>query len=220
MYVSDPFHFVAVFLFIFTLSVVTALFEIQIEGANGWAEKLPTWRKTPAWLKKYFNLTELTGYHVYLSCVLILLFHFPIILTGWSPYAEFTALSGYFAFNVIWDFLWFVLNPAYGWCRYDSKSIWWFQRWIGSFPVNYYTTLAVSFAFAIMRGLTDEAGGNALLGSMPLPLQHGIGWLVGLGMNIALVSVIIRKRGCPMPNIPGQPMSSVVMMPTHGAKTA
>ncbi len=217
MYITDPLHFVPTFLFIFVLSVVTALFEIQIEGANGWAEKLPTWRYAPAWIHRYFNLTELTGYHVYLTCVLLLLFHFPMVLTGWSMYAELTALSGYFAFNVIWDFLWFVLNPAYGWCRYEKNSIWWFQKWVGSFPLNYYSAMTVSLLFAVMRGLTPEAAGNELFGSLAIPLQHAIGWLIGVGFNIGFITYIIRRHGkCKLPNIPDHSMSPVITMPAHG----
>lgn len=216
MYVTDPFHFVTLFLFLFALSVVTALFEIQIEGENGWAAKLPTWRWEPAWLRRYFNLTELTGYHVYLSLLLILLFHFPIVLTGWTLYAELTALSGYFAFNVIWDFLWFLLNPAYGWCRYEKGSIWWFQKWIGSFPMHYYTTLGLSFFLAVLRGMTPDARGNALFGELPVLLQHGAGWLIGFALNIAFITYFIRRHGkCKLPNIPDRSMSPVVAMPAH-----
>lgn len=218
MYITDPLQFIGLHLFIFALSVATALFEIQIEGANGWAAKLPTWRYAPAWIHKYLNLTELTGYHVYLTSVLLLLFHFPIFLAGWSLYVELTILSCYFTFNVIWDFLWFVLNPAFGWCRYEKKSIWWFQKWIGSFPLNYYSALAIGGFLAIMRGMTADADGNQLLGSIAIPLQHGIGWLIGVSISIAFTSVIIRKHGCPMPAIPEKSISPAVILPAHGAQ--
>ncbi len=216
MYITDPLQFIGLHLFIFVLSVATALFEIQIEGANGWAAKLPTWRYAPAWTKKYLNLTELTGYHIYLTSILLLLFHFPIILSGWSLYVELTVLSAYFAFNVIWDFLWFVLNPAFGWCRYEKKSIWWFQKWIGSFPLNYYTAIAISGMLAVLRGMTPEATGSELFGTLATPIQHGLGWLIGVSLSIAGVSMMIRKRGCPIV-IPDKSMSTVVVMPVHGS---
>lgn len=215
MFFTDPLQFTVLHLFIFALSVVTALFEIQIEGANGWAEKLPTWRYAPNWIHKYLNLTELTGYHVYLTSVLLLLFHFPIFLTGWSLYVECTVLSCYFAFNVIWDFLWFVLNPAYGWCNYKRGSIWWFQKWIGTFPVNYYSAMCMSALFALLRGMTSQAGNNVLLGDVPVPLQHLLGWLAGVSLSVMFISLIIRRVGC-MPKIPEQGMSPVVVMPAHG----
>jgi len=31
-------------IYIFVMATVLALLEIQIEGANGWARNLPTWR--------------------------------------------------------------------------------------------------------------------------------------------------------------------------------
>lgn len=215
MYITDPLQFIALHLFIFIVSVVTALFEIQIEGPNGWAAKLPTWHYASAWVKRYLGISELTGYHLCLMGMLILLFHFPLVLTGWSLYAELTILSGYFAFTVMWDFLWFVLNPAFGWCRYQRDSIWWFPNWLGSFPVNYYIGISISGILAFLRGMTPDATGNAIFGDMAVPLQHAIGWLIGMTMSITGVMVIVRKRGCPMPSVPTNALSNKIAMPIH-----
>lgn len=215
MYITDPLQFIALHLFVFGVSVVTALLEIQIEGANGWAAKLPTWHYAPAWVKRYLGISEITGYHLCLMGMLVLLFHFPLVLTGWSLYAELTILSAYFAFTVFWDFLWFVLNPAFGWCRYQRDSIWWFPNWLGSFPVNYYIGLGLSALMAFLRGMTADATGNALLGGMAIPLQHAVGWLAGAAITVLATSLLVRKRGCPMPAIPNAAPQSIVM-PVHG----
>jgi hypothetical protein len=46
--------------------------EIQIEGANGWASALPTWRIETKWLLWLTSGKPLTGYHVWLNALLIL----------------------------------------------------------------------------------------------------------------------------------------------------
>ncbi len=196
MSVAQPFYFIVLHLFVFVLSVVTALLEIQIEGGNGWAKKLPTWRLTRLYFQRLFNRVELTGYHVYLGIFILLMFHFPLLLTGWSWMLEWTILSCYFAYNILWDFLWFVLNPSYGWCRYSKMHIWWFRRWLGPFPDDYYITLIFSAICAMLRGYTMQTEPSALLGSLPLPLQQLLGWSIGLCVSIACTSILIRMRGC------------------------
>lgn len=50
------------FLFILTASILMALFEIQVEGKNGWAADLPTWRSNNKWLYKFMGNRPVTGY--------------------------------------------------------------------------------------------------------------------------------------------------------------
>jgi|GEM_PF-1259855 len=140
-----------IFIFILCLAIVTALFEIQIEGKNGWARALPTWRYAPPWYRKLSNGKELTGYHLYLAMMQLLLLHFPFIFSAqWNVATECLLLSFFFLFVPFWDFLWFVLNPAFGWKKFAPKNIWWFTKWIGPFPMDYYFCLFISAALAII----------------------------------------------------------------------
>jgi len=191
---TGPFQYLLLHAFILVLSVVTALLEIQIEGKNGWASKLPTWRIAPQWFRKLTNRVELTGYHFFLNIFLLLLFHFPVLLIGWSWFLECTILSCYFTFNIVWDFLWFVLNPAYGWERYTPKHVWWFERWLGPFPVDYYVVLVISGLFAALRGMTADATGSPLLAPLNIPQQQIIGWACGLLITIGLTVLLTAVR--------------------------
>lgn len=121
-----------------------AQLEIQIEGAHGWAEDLPTWRWGPPWLLKATNGKPVTGYHVYLTLFLITGLHFPVVLGGFSREAEARVLSDYFLMTVLWDFQWFAWNPAWGLKRYLSETIWWWPRRLLGFPVEYFTGIAAS----------------------------------------------------------------------------
>jgi hypothetical protein len=55
-------------LFIVTLAIAATLFalvEIQIEGPNGWAARLPTWQVENRWTRLFWSAKPLTGYHLY-----------------------------------------------------------------------------------------------------------------------------------------------------------
>jgi hypothetical protein len=194
MFVQSPLYLIVLYVFLLVLSVITALLEIQIEGPDGWAKKLPTWRITKVWYKVIFNRTEITGYHVYLGIFMLLMFHFPLVVLGWSWFAEWTVLSLYSAFNIVWDFLWFVLNPAFGWHGYTQDKIWWFQRWRGPFPSDYYGSIAISGLFAMLRGDSAAASSFGAFGTIPQPLQHLIGWAIGMIVCILGCTLLIYTR--------------------------
>lgn len=183
----------------FLVSLLTALLEIQIEGPHGWAKRLPTWRIGPPWLKMLLNGKEITGYHLYFILLLLAFFHFPTILLGWSWALEATILSSFFVYAVIWDFLWFVLNPAFGWASYSKEKIWWFRAWIGPFPLDYYMSISVAGVFAALKGLSTDVIGDSRLGGFSLPVQHLLCWGIGLLGEIACVFVLtaiwqLRRR--------------------------
>jgi hypothetical protein len=192
--VTSPLYLIALYVFLFALAVVTAMLEIQIEGPDGWARKLPTWRLTKNWYRLLVNRTEITGYHMYLGLFLLLMFHFPMVLLGWSWFAEWTVLSLYMAFNIVWDFLWFVLNPAFGWKCYTRENIWWFQRWLGPFPSDYYGALVLSGLFALLRGMTGQAAAVEAFGTLPIPLQHLAGWAIGMTICAVGCTLLIYAR--------------------------
>lgn len=131
---------------LFATCWVLARLEIEIEGDQGWAAALPTWRYAPPWLLKLTNGKPLTGYHLFLTALLLLFFHLPCVVLGWSRLLEARALSDYFFATFVWDLQWFVWNPAWGPRRYFSEPIWWFPRRLLGFPADYYAGLAASFA--------------------------------------------------------------------------
>ncbi len=138
--------------YFFFMALVLAVLEIQIEGPSGWAKNLPTWRPNPdKWFVRVFRWLsqdrEFTGYHFFLMIFLLLMVHLPFVWTGeWSLYSELELMAFYVVFVVVWDFLWFVLNPDRSLGDFNSKNIWWHKRWFGGFPVDYY----FGFLFAII----------------------------------------------------------------------
>jgi SAM-dependent methyltransferase len=66
---------------VLVLAFFLANVEIQIEGAAGWAAKLPTWRiPRNWWLDIFWGGRELTGYHAWIFPCMALFFHFPVIV--------------------------------------------------------------------------------------------------------------------------------------------
>ncbi len=58
-------------------------------------------------------------------------------------------LATYLAFAIGWDYLWFILNPAFGLGRFRRGEVWWYSGpWIGRLPWEYYLAVAASFAVA------------------------------------------------------------------------
>ncbi len=123
-------------LYLFFLSLLLALIEIEIEGKNGWAVKTETFRKDLTkirYIKKISWSRELTGYHLFLNIFLFMLFHMPYFFGYPLTLGNELELLGYFfLFGVTWDFLWFVLNPYYGIRKFKKNEIPWFSqnRWV------------------------------------------------------------------------------------------
>ena len=117
-------------LFIITLAIAATLFallEIQIEGPDGWAASLPTWRVRNQWTRLFYSSKVLTGYHLYLQLFTLTLIHLPFGL-GMVPLTwlmEARVLSFFILFWVLQVFLWFLLNPAFGLKRFQPEYAWW-----------------------------------------------------------------------------------------------
>lgn len=141
-------------LFLFAYALMFAAVEIEIEGPIGWAEQLPTWfRLTPLYARIYglfMRGKPLTGYHLVMFFLPLWSFHVGFVGgVPWSWAAEATTLSSYVAWVVVWDLLWFVLNPRYGWGRFRKGEVWWHSRtWIGRFPIDYYSAAGTSVVLA------------------------------------------------------------------------
>lgn len=137
-------------IYIFVLALVLAILEIQIEGKNGWAMNLPTWRpKNSNWFikiyTKFMSDREPTGYHMTMFSFVLLILHMPyffgqeLSMNNWLM-----TISLFFIFVVLWDFLWFVLNPYHPLSRFNAEHIWWHKKWWAGAPRDYYLSVLLS----------------------------------------------------------------------------
>lgn len=139
-------------IFVMALLLASFLFakaEIHVEGADGWAANLPTWRSTTRWTRLLLGEKPLTGYHVYVFGTLLTLCHLPWFLGIARPTlaAECRILSFFVLFCILEDFLWFVLNPAFGIRRFRRDLIWWHRAaWWGFAPRDYFLFAPVGLA--------------------------------------------------------------------------
>ncbi|MFA6307874.1 MAG: hypothetical protein WCS88_01630 [Patescibacteria group bacterium] len=142
-------------IYLFILATVLAILEIQIEGKNGWAMDLPTWRpkKINLFIKIYKKLMsdrEVTGYHITMFIFVLLILHLPyafgqdLNLINWLM-----TISLFFIFIILWDFLWFVLNPYHSLKKFNKEHIWWHKKWWIGAPLDYYWSVLLSFVILL-----------------------------------------------------------------------
>ncbi len=119
--------------------------EIQIEGAAGWAAGLPTWRiERHPLMDLFWGGRALTGYHVWVFAFMILVFHLGIFLSGtFSGRLELRVLGCIMLFWILEDFLWFVLNPAFGLAKFNPAHVPWHKHWLLGVPADYLSTTAL-----------------------------------------------------------------------------
>ena len=103
----------------------------------------------------------LTGYHVYAFTIPVLILHLPFV-SAWNwtlAAASCRTLATFFALAVVWDYLWFVLNPAYTVRRFRRGRVWWFEvPWIWRFPLDYYVGIALSVGLAALAAWSAGDG--------------------------------------------------------------
>lgn len=128
------------------LSFIFAKVEIQIEGGDGWAANLPTWRIEKHWLLDvFFGGRPLTGYHAWVLPFILLVFHLPfVLLWTWSWPLEARAMAAFMLFWIAEDLLWFLLNPAWGWRRFNRAEVRWHKHWLLGLPTDYWTFATAS----------------------------------------------------------------------------
>ena len=134
-------------------AILFALVEIQIEGPHGWAAQLPTWRVQNKWTRWFYSCRPLTGYHLFTQSFVLTIVHLPFLLSlaRFSWHAELRVLSFMVLFWIAEDFLWFVLNPAYGLRKFRSRHIWWHQpTWWWIMPRDYWLFLPVGIALYVL----------------------------------------------------------------------
>jgi hypothetical protein len=122
------------------LAFCFAKVEIAIEGKNGWATSLPTWRLPEThWASRlFFGGRPATGYHVWLQLFIFSVFHLSYLVVPPTLAAELRILSFYVLFWVVEDFLWFVLNPDFGLARFKKSHIPWHPHWWLFAPSEYF----------------------------------------------------------------------------------
>jgi hypothetical protein len=153
-------------LYVFILGVVLAILEIQIEGKNGWAGKLPAWHpKGRSRLRSFFkvitNDREIDGYHLFLIILIALFFHLPFVFGVpliWESWIKIVSL--FFLFVVFWDYLWFVFNPWFTVRKFKKTEVPWHKVWWLGIPADYWIGTVISFLFSTLGGwLTGDMGG-------------------------------------------------------------
>lgn len=129
------------------LSFFFANVEIAIEGSAGWAANLPTWRIEHHWLLDLFwGGRAMTGYHAWVFPFIALFFHLPIFFnSSWSFKEECRVLSCLVLFWLSEDFLWFVINPAYGVSKFAPEFIPWHKHWFLFAPNDYWVGAVLIF---------------------------------------------------------------------------
>jgi len=130
------------------LAFFFAKVEIHIEGGSGWAGSLPTWRIEKHWLLDIFwGGRPMTGYHAWVFSFIFLIFHFVFFIYGeWSWKLEMKVLASIALFWIAEDFLWFVLNPAFGIRKFNRQNVPWHKKWLLFAPLDYWVYLMVGSA--------------------------------------------------------------------------
>ncbi len=119
--------------------------EIHIEGTAGWAANLPTWRIEKHWLLDVFwGGRAMTGYHAWVFPFITLFFHFPLFfMWDWSWQLEARVVASIMLFWIVEDFLWFVINPAFGFKRFTAEHGAWHKNWVLGAPIEYWIFLVI-----------------------------------------------------------------------------
>ncbi len=184
------------------LAVAMAAVEIEIEGPYGWAERLPTPYRVSGPLARLFGLIlggkPLTGYNLLLFAATLVAFHLPFAFGApWTAARELALLAAWIAWSAVWDFLWFLLNPAYGWRRFRPGNVWWHRRWLWRLPLDYWVAGVASLLLALAAQLVaDGAPGGAASAGAPGPLAAQallLAAFAALAVAAGLLSPLYRR---------------------------
>jgi hypothetical protein len=170
--------------YIFILAATFAILEIQIEGKDGWAKNLPTWRPSSKnflvqLYSKIMSGKELTGYHLSVFFLAFLILNLPFAFGFPFTLENFLKIvSLYFIFCALWDFLWFILNPHYSLKKFKEEHLSFHHRkWFLGLPIDYFYGIAASFLVLI-----------------PLIINNGqilYWWMSSLALFIIQVLIVI-----------------------------
>ena len=150
-----------IFFFIYVILTAAAfgLLEIQMEGKNGWASKLPCWRpkgrlnKAIEWVTISLGASPLTGYHLIFWLLFFpLMIHLPVFFTSsWSWRNEMTIWGFMFLIIPFEDFFWFVFNPHFGIknFRENNPNLYWHKKWFLGVPLFYWLWIPLGLLFTL-----------------------------------------------------------------------
>jgi hypothetical protein len=128
------------------LGFLFAKVEIEIEGGDGWAAKLPTWRVQNRLTDLLYGGRPLTGYHLWVQLFVLVFCHVPFAFG--LPLAarnEALVIAFMILFWIVEDFLWFVVNPRFGLRKFKASEIWWHRKaWWLFAPREYFVMGAVA----------------------------------------------------------------------------
>ncbi len=134
------------FLGLLGTSLLFALVEIHIEGPHGWAGNLPTWRIENRWTRLFYGKRPLTGYHLYVQLFVLVMANV-IWFLGLTPFTwrgEARVMAFVILFWITEDFIWFLLNPAFGIRRFTKQHIWWHApTWWWFMPRDYWIFIPI-----------------------------------------------------------------------------
>src|SRR3989338_5686009 len=127
-------------LYWFVLALLFALLEIENEGKYGGGEKSQTWyrkkKNYPKLITRFIGEKPLTGYHIFVFLVAFAISHAHFFMgVEWSLTNELIALSIYFAWTPLWDYLWFIFNPNYESKKFKRSTVWWYSKSIWFFDL-------------------------------------------------------------------------------------
>lgn len=83
----------------------------------------------------------------------------PAAVLGWVG-----VLAFFFAFWILEDFLWFVLNPAFGLAKFTPAHVPWHKHWLLGVPADYLSTTAIGALLVSLSYRRKPFGWRRLLG--------------------------------------------------------
>ena len=129
--------------FVFLISLIYSLIEIEIEGKDGWMVKIPT----PGIIK--LGDKNLTIYHIYMIALLIVsvIFQNNMVLTINS---FLYSASNVLLILFLEDILWFVFNPYFTIKKYKKDNIWWHskQPWLFGIPMHNFVISVINLVIS------------------------------------------------------------------------
>lgn len=148
-------HVIIFLAFIFVAAYMFAKIEVVIEGPKGWAEGFDTWRLPHGhWVNKlFFGNKPATGYHVWMNLFMLYFIHMVYLFQPVSLSTELRLIAFLTLFWITEDFLWFLINPAYGWKKFKKEHIWWHApNWWVIAPRDYFIALPVAALLYYLAG--------------------------------------------------------------------
>lgn len=152
----------------FAWYVVALLFAATFASieTNPYMQGLPVWRPDPNlwWVKILYWIPNLgrpvNGMDTFGLLLMGAVF---FLILAWSvshkhptnPSLWFELMTYFTAFNMIEDWVWYCINPQWGWHRFNATSLpsWMYHHWLLGFPSQYWEALAGSFALLLVSKL-------------------------------------------------------------------